>query len=160
MFPEREGHVCMGSAPRSCPTLSTPWTVQVPLSLGFPSQEHWTGLLFPSPGDLPDPGIEPESATSPALASGFFTTVLPGSLTGQGLPLKNNLKHFFPSSKGDKATKSGKESHNHQSILIQGAVCRCVAMPHISSDDRAANCPTDRRGPQTGLSLCCVLKDK
>ena len=48
------------------------WTVarQAPLSLGFSRQEYWSGLPFPSPGDLPDPGIKPES---PALASGFFT---------------------------------------------------------------------------------------
>ena len=39
----------------------TPWTVacQAPLSMGFPRQEHWSGLPFPPPGDLPDPGIEP-----------------------------------------------------------------------------------------------------
>ena len=49
-----------------------PWTVahQAPLSLGFPRQEDWSGLPCPPPGDLPDPGIEPES---PALAGGFFT---------------------------------------------------------------------------------------
>ena len=41
----------------------TPWTVapQSPLSMGFPRQEYWSGLPFPSQGDLPDPGIEPES---------------------------------------------------------------------------------------------------
>ena len=41
----------------------TPWTVacQIPLSMGFPRQEHWSGLPFPSPGDLPNPGIEPGS---------------------------------------------------------------------------------------------------
>ena len=41
----------------------TPWTValQAPLSIGFPRQEYWSGLLFPSPWDLPDPGIEPVS---------------------------------------------------------------------------------------------------
>ena len=45
-----------------CLTLGTPWTVahQAPLSMGFPRQEYWSGLPFPSPGDLPDPGIEPE----------------------------------------------------------------------------------------------------
>ena len=43
----------------------TPWTVayQVPPSMGFSKQEYWTGLPFPSPGDLPDPGIEPGSPT-------------------------------------------------------------------------------------------------
>ena len=42
---------------------ATPWTVayQVPLSMGFSKQEYWSGLPFPSPGDLPDPGIEPAS---------------------------------------------------------------------------------------------------
>ena len=47
----------------------TPWTVarQVPLSLGFPRQEYWGGLPFPSPGVLPDPGIKPQSPVSPAL---------------------------------------------------------------------------------------------
>ena len=41
----------------------TPWTVahQAPLSTGFSRQEYWSGLLFPSPGDLPDPGIKPRS---------------------------------------------------------------------------------------------------
>ena len=47
---------------------------QAPLSMGFPRQEYWSGLPCPPPGDLPDPGIEPASLASPALASGFFTT--------------------------------------------------------------------------------------
>ena len=51
------------------------WTVayQAPLSMEFPRQEYWGGLPFPSPGDLPDPGIKPESPESPALTCGFFT---------------------------------------------------------------------------------------
>ena len=55
----------------------TPWNVscQSPLSMGFSGQEYWSGLPFPSPGDLPDPGIEP---TPPALTGGFFTTAPPG----------------------------------------------------------------------------------
>ena len=40
----------------------------------FPRQEYWRELLFPFPEDLPDPGIEPASLASPALAGGFFTT--------------------------------------------------------------------------------------
>ena len=43
----------------------------------FSKREYWRGLSFPTPGDLPDPGIEPESLVSPALASGFFTSVPP-----------------------------------------------------------------------------------
>ena len=48
---------------QSCPTLSSPWTVacQAPLSLGFSRQECWSGLPFPSPGDLSHPRIEPGS---------------------------------------------------------------------------------------------------
>ena len=47
----------------SCLTLATPWTVacQAPVSMGFSRQEYWSGLPFPSPGDLPNPGIEPRS---------------------------------------------------------------------------------------------------
>ena len=43
-----------------CPTLATLWTaaLQAPLSMGFSRQDYWSGLPFPSPGDLPDPGIE------------------------------------------------------------------------------------------------------
>ena len=55
--------------------LVTPWTVacQAPLTMGFPRQEYWSGLPFPSPGYLPDRRIEPMSLTSPALADGLFT---------------------------------------------------------------------------------------
>ena len=50
---------------------------QAPLSLGFSRQEHWSGLPFSPPRDLPNPGIEPESPAFPALAGRFFTTELP-----------------------------------------------------------------------------------
>ena len=46
---------------------------QDPLSVGFSRQEHWSGLPCSPPGDLPDPGIEPESLMSPALGGRFFT---------------------------------------------------------------------------------------
>ena len=44
---------------------ATPWTVahQAPASMEFSRQEYWSGLSFPSPGDLPDPGMEPQSPT-------------------------------------------------------------------------------------------------
>ena len=52
------------------------WTVacRAPLSMGFSRQEYWSGLPCPPSGALPDPGIEPTSLKSPALAGGFFTT--------------------------------------------------------------------------------------
>ena len=48
---------------QSCLTLCDPMSYKTPLSLEFSRQEYWSGLSFPSPGDLPDPGIEPRSPT-------------------------------------------------------------------------------------------------
>ena len=64
-----------GLVAKSCPTLVTPWTLaqQAPLSMGFSRQEYWSGLPFPSPGDLPDPGIKPRS---PALQEDSLPTDL------------------------------------------------------------------------------------
>ena len=66
-----------GLVAQPCPTRATAWTVghQAPLPMGFPRQDYCSGLPCPSPGDLPDPGMEP---ASPALAGGFFTTEPPG----------------------------------------------------------------------------------
>ena len=60
---------------KSCPTLVTLWTIacQAPLSMGFSRQEYWSGLPFPSPGDLSHPGIEPRS---PALQADSMLTEL------------------------------------------------------------------------------------
>ena len=54
----------------------TQWTVahQALLSMGFSRQKYWSGLQFPTPGDLPNPGIKSASLMSPSLAGGFFTT--------------------------------------------------------------------------------------
>ena len=67
-------HACMLSC---VPLFATPWTVarQAPMSMGFSRQEYWSGLPFPSPGDLPDPGIEAMYLTSPA------TTEPPGKIS-------------------------------------------------------------------------------
>ena len=72
-------YVCAYSEAWSCLTLATAWTVahQAPLSMEFSRQEYWRGYPFPTPGDLPDPGIELTSLMSPALAGGFFTTEPP-----------------------------------------------------------------------------------
>ena len=55
---------------------ATPWTVacQAPLTKGFSRQVYWSGLPYPMPGDIPDPGIKPMSLASPALAGGFFAS--------------------------------------------------------------------------------------
>ena len=76
---------------------------QAPLSMGFPGQGHWSGLPFPSTGDLPDPGIE---AASPALAGELFSTEPPGkpvskilgsiySVPGFGEEPKACLQHLW-----------------------------------------------------------------
>ena len=69
-----------GLVAKLCPTLATPWTAahQAPLSMGFLRQEYGSGLPFPSPGDLPDPGMESASLTSPLLAGRFFNSEPPG----------------------------------------------------------------------------------
>ena len=68
-----------GLVVKLCPTLMTPWTVahQAPLSMGLLMQDCWSGLTFPYPGDLTNPGIKPES---PVLAGGFFTAEPSGNI--------------------------------------------------------------------------------
>ena len=71
-----ENSLCVISVAHHVPLFANPWTVacQAPLSMGFSRQEYWSRLPFPTPGDLPDPGIELVSLASPVLAGGFFTT--------------------------------------------------------------------------------------
>ena len=61
-----------GAVAKSCPFLEIPWTIahHAPLSPEFPRQEYWSGFPLPSPGDLPNPGIEPRS---PALQESLPT---------------------------------------------------------------------------------------
>ena len=68
-------HTCTYTRSVVCNSV-TPWTTahQAPLSMEFSRQDYWDGLPFPSPGDLPDPGIESVSLAFPALAGGFFDT--------------------------------------------------------------------------------------
>ena len=63
---------------------------------GFCKQEYWSGLPFPTPGDLPDPGIEPTSPASSALAGGFFTTVPAGKPIFKTVNTKIKLWSDFP----------------------------------------------------------------
>ena len=73
---------------------------QAPLSMGFSKQEYFSGLPFPPPGDLPDPGTEPTSPESPALAGEFFTTEQPGKSVRSGNGAKSiTFLNFFNSEK-------------------------------------------------------------
>ena len=73
---------------------ATPWTVacQAPLSMEFSRQKYWSGLPFPSPGDLPNPGIKP---VSPALAGRFFTAEPPGKPIISYLNKLNRIESEF-----------------------------------------------------------------
>ena len=77
--------VCVLSCLSRVQLFLTPWTVahQAPLSMGFSRQEYWKGLPFPSPGDLPDPGIEPAALMPPASADGLFTSAPPPTREAQ-----------------------------------------------------------------------------
>ena len=72
--------VCVRVRPVVSDSLQPPWTVahQPHLYTKISRQEFWSGLPFPPPGDLPDPGIEAVSPGSAAWAGWFFTTELPG----------------------------------------------------------------------------------
>ena len=66
---ERQADLRVRAQPRSHVRLSvTPVARQAPLSMGFSRQESWSGLQFPTPGHIPDPGIKPASLSSLALA--------------------------------------------------------------------------------------------
>ena len=85
LFPSKKGL----KVTQLCPTLCDPMdcvAYQIPPSMGFSRQGYWSGLPFPSPGDLPNPGIEP---TSSAIACGFFTTEPPGKPVNR---LYSNMK--------------------------------------------------------------------
>ena len=103
-----------GLVAKSCPTLATPWTVaqQAPLSMRFSRQEYRSGLPFPFPGDLPDPGVKPGS---PALQAVSFPTELQwvagglhkwsraptegcGQTKGTGAPWRSRREWQVPSS--------------------------------------------------------------
>ena len=77
--------ISQSEATQSCPTLYDPWTLahQAPPSMGFSSQECWSGLPFHSPGDLPDPGIE---TRSPTLQADALTSA------PQGKPLNTRIQ--------------------------------------------------------------------
>ena len=103
---------------KSCPILLwPPWAVihQVPWFMVFPRQEYWSELPFPTPGDLPNPGIKP---ASPALAGGFFTTAPPGKLLWLHNCTNRSLTHC-------PGAKPSPYSHIHRGLLWPH-------QPHIS----------------------------
>ena len=94
-----------------------PWTVacQAPLSMELSRQEYWSKLPFPTAGELLDPGIEPTSLSSPALAGEFFTTAPPGK-PDNGILLSHKRKEILPF----ELKQAG--SRTHASLLSKGRV--------------------------------------
>ena len=94
---------------------ATPWTVahQAPVSLGFSRQEYWSGLPFPLPGDLPDPGTERAPLLSPALAGRFFT-----ASTTHSRGLKYNLMSVPP-----------RNFKNEQKLVKRSSFCILTNLP-------------------------------
>ena len=73
---EAQRFCCCCLVTKSSHSFATPWTVgcQTPLSIGFPRQEYWSGLPFPSPGDLPNPGVENTSSALQKIHDRLFMT--------------------------------------------------------------------------------------
>ena len=96
---------------------ATPWTVfhQAPPSTGFSRQEYWSGLPFPSPGNLPDPGIEPRS---PALQADALTSEPPGKLNMGDLGSIPRLGQSHEEGKGYPLQYSGLE--NSMDSIVHG----------------------------------------
>ena len=114
----------------------TPWTVshQVPLAMEFSRQEYWSGLSFPSPGTLPDRGIELES---PALAGGFFTTDISGKpsrpvpLSEQPLPRVVLLSTPTQTSAGGHQSISPSSTHE-KSLWMESVLFKPVLHTPLS----------------------------
>ena len=105
MLPLKPECACKGAQLLSHVRLfATPWTVdhQAPLFVEFSRQEYWSGFPFPTPGDLPNPGTEPASPTSAALAGRLFTTQPPGK------PVSESCLLFYVA----QMTKEVKENMN------------------------------------------------
>ena len=117
---------CASRLAKSCPTLAAPWTGdhQPPLSLGFPRQEYCSGLQFPSPGDLPDPGTEPGSL---ALWVDSLPSEPPGKLDGKGemvaLWPQRQRSEGYGHSLGIHVTTRGKMQGMELPYSLQGARC-------------------------------------
>ena len=130
---------CLHAKSLSCVLLFvTPWTVahQAPLSMGFSRQEYWSGLPCPPPGHLPDPGIEPVSLMSPALAGEFFTTSTaweaPGKVQERSIqippnPAQDGVRHPMPPGFFGHTEHPGSASLNPASFLNAGCSLMCLA---------------------------------
>ena len=102
---------------------ATPWTVahQAPLSMEFPMQEYWSGLPGPPPGNIPNPGMEPMSPVTSALAEGFFTTSSTCEAPLLGHVMQN--RYFFMSSIPPCSLENQDRPPWSLCLLFRGNVC-------------------------------------
>ena len=117
---------CFGLVAKSCLTLATPWTVawQTSLSIGFSRQEYWSGLPFPSPGDLPNPGIKSGSLVLQADSLPTELWVYSNTILPQETRKSSNRKpNFTPKTTGKRTTPSPqKMSRRKEIIRIQAEI--------------------------------------
>ena len=123
----------------------TLWTVthQAPLSLGISRQEYWSGLLCSPPGNLPNPGTEPESLTSSALVGGFLTTSTPQEDLDLYNQQPDHLEHFHQSRKSPCAPFHSLPHHQQPLILSNTKIafarswpsCKCYLTVYVLASD-------------------------
>ena len=135
----------------------TLWTVacQAPLSMGFSKQEYWSELSFLSPGDLLDPGTEPKSLTSPALAGGFFTTSTTWeALTALYKAVRNSPELITIALSLAFITHDYKECSLITQVHIQVAPSPCTPCSCALCDERCQFFPSEEK-PILSLGLVC-----
>ena len=126
-------HACVQAHRFSCVWLFViPWTVahQLPLSMEFSRQEHWSRLPFPTPQDLPDPEIKAASLASPALAGRFFTTVPIGKLYTYIYPIFFIVFPYRSLQSTEYSSLSYKVGPYWLPILY---IVECICQPHYPS---------------------------
>ena len=104
--------------------------------MGFSRQEYWSGLPFPTPGDLPDPRIEPKSFASPAWAGGFFNTAAPGKILSRILKKKkrksqehgNQIKDFLTVQ--ERLSQGGGGNENKETSVGHSLAAESVETDH------------------------------
>ena len=112
--------VSLSLVTKLCLTLATPWTVarQTPLSMGFFRQEYWSGLPILPPRDLSDPGIEPASPASPALAGRLLTTEPSGEPHTRGT-INNSRERGQPRKRSRYEQKGTEQVHSKNNIVLE-----------------------------------------
>ena len=124
---------------QSCPLIAIPWTVahQAPLSMDFSNPEYWSGQLFPSPGNLLNPGIEPRS---PTLKGDSVLSEPPGKPKDTGVGRLSHLQQIFPT------------QESYQSLLH----CRQI-LCQLSYQETSSHSQLPPRGTDPILVLLLLL---